>query len=97
MKKLILVFLLLVSLVAHATDLDKIKSIARQLDLVYTGVSDRVGGASYVFYWSSVLHIIVAIPTDLRNDHEAATALKAGFSSAIFTDKQLTAPPSTTP
>lgn len=87
MKKLFIALLLVISPVARATDLDKIKNLAGKLDLVYTGVSDQMGEACYLFYWASVPHVLVAVPADLRDDHEAATALKAGFASAIRTDK----------
>jgi len=88
MKKLIVAFLLSVSMVANGADLDKIKSLAGKLHLVYTGGSDRMGGAYYLFYWASDPHILVAIPTDLRDDREVATALKAGFASATRTYKR---------
>lgn len=87
MKKLLIALLLIISPVARATDLDKIKILAGKLDLVYTGVSDRMGEAYYLFYWPSVPHILVAILADVRDDHEAIKTLEAGLASAIRTNK----------
>jgi len=89
MKKLLVAIVLVISSVAHATDLNKIKSLAEKLHFVYQGGSDRMGGSYYLFYWASDPHILVAIPTDIRNDREAMMALNAAFASATRTYKRL--------